>query len=116
MIRRIALTVLCYYVAGCNFYHPFEGERSCVDVVAAHSVFWLRIKEFSKSVVPKLWAAAPKGAAASSQGSRELLQFLTFFLFFIILFKVADVNILQSALDIMCCVNDSFGTRLHAVR
>ena len=29
------------------------------------------------AVVPKLWPAAPKGAAASSQGSCELLQFFT---------------------------------------
>ena len=48
------------------------------------------------------------------------------FIFFIIVFQFADVDILQSVLDIwfhmlissaiMCCVYDSFGTRLYATK
>jgi len=70
----------------------------------------------SNAVVPKLWAAG------SSQGSRELLHFFHNFIFFIILFQFADADVLQSILDIwshmlicsafMCCVYDSFGTKL----
>src|SRR6218665_1061270 len=67
------------------------------------------------------------GAAAFSQGSRELLPFFTILSFlFIILFQFADVDIPQSMLDIwfhmlifiaiMCCVYDSFGTKLHATK
>jgi len=40
------------------------------------------------------------GAMASSQGSRELLPFLTILSLFIVLFQFADVDILQSILDI----------------
>jgi len=35
----------CFYLdsyidsVGCNFYHPFGEKRSCVDVVADHSVY-----------------------------------------------------------------------------
>ena len=36
----------------------------------------------TRAVLPKLRAAAAKGAAASLKGSRELLQFFTFFSFF----------------------------------
>src|SRR6218665_3174198 len=63
---------------------------------------------------------------ASSPGGREVLQFFTIFSFlFIFLFQFADVDISQSTLDIwfhmlicivirpMCCVYDSFGTKLH---
>src|SRR6218665_838810 len=69
------------------------------------------------------------GAAASLQGSRELLQFFTILSFFIHIFlQFADVDISQCTLDIwfhmlicivirpMCCVYDSFGTKLHATK
>ena len=65
----------------------------------------LQLRKHPKTVVLKLWATAPLGAAASS---RELLQFFTIYLFNIILFQFTDVDILQSILDIRMMVPHAY--------
>src|SRR6218665_2056787 len=95
------------------------------EIVMSFGAVQLAPEKSFRPVVPKLCAAAPLGAVASSHGSRELLQFFTI-LFFHNYFYFTDVDILQYILDtwshmlicsaIMCCVDASFGTELLATK
>src|SRR6218665_2410395 len=65
----------------------------------------------------------PREPPVYFRGAANHYNFSQFYLLFIILFQFADVDIIQSILDIwfhmlicsaiMCCVYDSFGTGLH---
>ena len=95
---RLNFTMNCRYISILSF--PTYCGGLCMNfknvLITCLNVMWDYLE--LRSVVPKLWAAAPLGAVASSQGSRELLQVFIILYFFIILFQFADVDTLQCTL------------------